>query len=163
MASPVHPTPPPSDDTRPLLLALTAAASVLLGGAGVAGYAWIFVQISNGLVGSGISLLSLLVYLPITGPFLIILTTLRWGIAVFRDRPTMAYFPGRVARTGRYGAVTGVLMILASLPFGYFLFVFPIFSSEGINPFQVLYAAVIATAIGMIAFARRLNRAPAGA
>lgn len=161
MASPVHPTPPSSGDTRPLLLTLTAAASVLLGGAGVVEYAWIFVQISNGLAASGINLLSLLLYLPIAGPFLILLTALRWGIAVFRDHPTMAYFPGRVARTGRYGAVTGVLMILASLPFGYFLFIFPIFAAEGINPFQVLYAAVMATAIGMIAFARRLNRAGA--
>jgi hypothetical protein len=156
MALPVHPT--PSGDTRPALLTLTAVAGTLLGGAGVLGYAWLFLQL-NSLAGYEINALSLLVYLPIIGPFLIILTTLRWGIAVFRDRPTMAYFPGRVARTGRYGAVTGVLMILASLPFGYFLFVFPIFAFEGVNPFQVLYAAVMATAIGMIAFARRLNRA----
>jgi hypothetical protein len=149
---------------RPALLTATAVASLLIGGAGVVSYGGSLLSlVPLFLSGFALDALTLLALVPSTGSFLITLTTLRWGIAVLRRRPTMAYFPGRTARTGRYGAVTGVLMILASLPLAYVLFAFGLLALDSASPFALLYAAFVADAVGMIAFAGRLNRESAAA
>ena len=150
---------------RPALLTINAVLSILIGAAGtlLLGYNFLPWLLGAVFFNSGelvVDSFYVVVSAAGSGYVLIALTILRWGLAVMSDRSTMAYFPGRAARTGRYGAVTGVLTVLATLPVGFFLFIFPVFGSGDpiVLLFELAYLLVVANAVGMIAFASRIDR-----
>ena len=150
---------------RPALLTINAALGILSGAVGTLLLAYNFLSWFLGAVyfNSGelvIDAFYVVVSAVASGYVLIALTILRWGLAVINDQPTMAYFPGRTARVGRYGRVTGALTVLAMLPFVIPFFIYPIFGSdEPIIPlFSLAYLLAVVNAVGMIAFASRLDR-----
>ena len=145
---------------RPALLTLNAVLAILIGAAGTLLLGYNLIGLTSVFLGGFADLFAYLGLIFFVGPLLLTLTMLRWGLAVMNDRSTMAYFPGRAARVGRYGAVTGVLTVLATLPVGYFLFIFPVFGSGDpiVNLLELGYLLIVATAVGMIAFASRIDR-----
>ena len=148
---------------RPVLLTINAALSVLCGAAGTLWLGYILLRFGYDLLidlafGGLFTYMALIV---LVGLLLLALTTLRWGLAVINDQPTMAYFPGRTARVGRYGRVTGALTVLAMLPWGFGLLLSLAWPGHEIeNGYQIglAYLLVVATAVGMIAFASRIDR-----
>ena len=143
---------------RPALLAINAFGSVFIGAIGALLCAcllvvlWLSVKAMNGHVDE----LIIKMTTATIGCLLIALTMLRWGMAVLEDRSAMAYLPGRVARTGSYGALTGVLSMGVTLIFAAFFY-----AGGGVNGLQVwafFSLPIVLVAVGMIAFAGRLNR-----
>ena len=159
---------------RPTLLTVNAVLAILIGAAStlLIGYNFLFDVI--GAVGTlllGENVLPeifpptyadpfafLCLIILVGGPWLIMLTMLRWGLAVLNDRPTMAYFPGRAARVGRYGRATGILTLLVAIPFGFFLAFSLGYGDPIITLFALAYLLAVVNAVGMIAFANRIDR-----
>ena len=131
---------------RPTLLTINAAVSILSGAAGTLlfGYGFSIAEDSVLLVVYG-------------GPLLIMLTMLRWGLAVLNDRPTMAYFPGCAARVGLYGRDTGILTLLVAIPASLWL-IFTSWEDPFSHATTLAYLLAPASAVGMIAFASRIDR-----
>jgi hypothetical protein len=160
---------------RPVLLTINAVLSILFGAAGtlLLFYGFLFDVIGAAgtlLLGENVlpeifpptyadPFTFLLLISVVGGHVLIALTALRWGLAVISGQPTMAYFPGRAARVGRYGRATGILTLVAAIPFGFFLtFLLGQYDDPIITLFALVYLVVVATAVGMIAFASRIDR-----
>jgi hypothetical protein len=137
---------------RPALLTINAVLSILIGAAGTLLFGY-------SLLGNR----GLLLFL--AGPMLIALTMMRWGLAVLANHPTMAYFPKRSARTGRYGAFTGWLIIILAAPALTLLlsYTHPWDQPYGwVDAFDLAYPFIFGSALinafGMIAFASRIDR-----
>jgi hypothetical protein len=146
---------------RPALLTINAVLSILIGAAGtlLLGYnlLWFGYGLLVDLAFAG--LFTYMAFVFLVGSLLLALTILRWGLAVINARSTIAYLPGRTTRVGRYGRVTGVLTVLTMSPVVFVTFFAFAYSDDPILGLFVLACLLaVATAVGMIAFASRIDR-----
>jgi hypothetical protein len=143
---------------RPALLTINAVGSAFIGAIGMLLCAFLLfvIEQSARAMNGHVDELTIAMTTATIGCLFIALTMLRWGVAVLEDRPTMAYLPGRAARTGRYGALTGVLSMGVTLIFAAFFY-----AGGGVTALEVgvvFSLPVVLVAVGMIAFASRIDR-----